>query len=294
MSDLVCVMNAGRIVQLAPPQEVYDHPARLFVADFVGKTNRLSRHRRSRRQQTAPGRRQRLACRSGRPPTAPRRPCSGPKRSACVARRPAKAFRERSPTASSSASCGRICGRCRRARRFARHRRPQRSRQRSRRTRASGSRCASPRRACISSRPEQNRIQEEKGNVHDKASQDNANHRGRTHRRIHAAQARLGHPPPFPRRHRPRPGDGRDGPLGRLLARRPRARTSARRCRSPPGRTTMTRDLRGLHGQDRRRRRSQRLRLERGDAGQAAGRRHRAGICSCRPTTRSRPMPSSA
>ena len=42
MSDLVCVMNAGRIVQMAPPQEVYDRPATLFVADFVGKTNRMS------------------------------------------------------------------------------------------------------------------------------------------------------------------------------------------------------------------------------------------------------------
>jgi spermidine/putrescine transport system ATP-binding protein len=42
MSDLVCVMNAGRIEQMAPPQEVYDRPETLFVADFVGKTNRIS------------------------------------------------------------------------------------------------------------------------------------------------------------------------------------------------------------------------------------------------------------
>ncbi len=41
MSDRVCVMNAGRIVQFASPQEVYDSPADLFVADFVGKTNRV-------------------------------------------------------------------------------------------------------------------------------------------------------------------------------------------------------------------------------------------------------------
>jgi spermidine/putrescine transport system ATP-binding protein len=39
MSDLVCVMNGGRIVQLGPPSEIYDSPADLFVADFVGKTN---------------------------------------------------------------------------------------------------------------------------------------------------------------------------------------------------------------------------------------------------------------
>jgi spermidine/putrescine transport system ATP-binding protein len=42
MSDMVCVMNAGRIVQMAKPQEIYDRPADLFVADFVGKTNRMS------------------------------------------------------------------------------------------------------------------------------------------------------------------------------------------------------------------------------------------------------------
>jgi len=42
MADVVCVMNAGRIRQLGTPQEVYDHPADLFVADFVGKTNRIA------------------------------------------------------------------------------------------------------------------------------------------------------------------------------------------------------------------------------------------------------------
>src|SRR5690606_27884404 len=41
MSDKVCVMNAGRIVQFASPQEIYDRPADLFVADFVGKTNKM-------------------------------------------------------------------------------------------------------------------------------------------------------------------------------------------------------------------------------------------------------------
>ena len=42
MSDLVCVMSAGRIRQFARPQEVYDRPADLFVADFVGKTNKMT------------------------------------------------------------------------------------------------------------------------------------------------------------------------------------------------------------------------------------------------------------
>jgi spermidine/putrescine transport system ATP-binding protein len=41
MSDRVCVMNAGKIVQLASPEEIYAHPANLFVAEFVGKTNRI-------------------------------------------------------------------------------------------------------------------------------------------------------------------------------------------------------------------------------------------------------------
>ena len=41
MADLVCVMSAGRIRQLGAPQEVYDRPADLFVADFVGKMNRF-------------------------------------------------------------------------------------------------------------------------------------------------------------------------------------------------------------------------------------------------------------
>jgi spermidine/putrescine transport system ATP-binding protein len=41
MADVVCVMNAGRIRQLGAPKDVYDRPADLFVADFVGKTNRI-------------------------------------------------------------------------------------------------------------------------------------------------------------------------------------------------------------------------------------------------------------
>ncbi|HEV7255228.1 MAG TPA: ABC transporter ATP-binding protein [Mesorhizobium sp.] len=41
MSDLVCVMNAGAIAQAGAPQEIYDRPESLFVADFVGKTNQF-------------------------------------------------------------------------------------------------------------------------------------------------------------------------------------------------------------------------------------------------------------
>ena len=36
MADTIAIMNQGVIEQLGPPQEVYDRPASVFVADFVG------------------------------------------------------------------------------------------------------------------------------------------------------------------------------------------------------------------------------------------------------------------
>ncbi len=39
MSDRVCVMREGRIVQMGSPRQLYDEPASRYVADFVGKTN---------------------------------------------------------------------------------------------------------------------------------------------------------------------------------------------------------------------------------------------------------------
>ena len=36
LGDRVAVMAEGRIQQLGAPQEVYDHPANLFVAGFIG------------------------------------------------------------------------------------------------------------------------------------------------------------------------------------------------------------------------------------------------------------------
>jgi spermidine/putrescine transport system ATP-binding protein len=42
MSDLIAVMDAGRIVQLGPPREVYDRPRTTFVANFVGVSNLLA------------------------------------------------------------------------------------------------------------------------------------------------------------------------------------------------------------------------------------------------------------
>ena len=41
MSDQIAVMNNGRIDQLASPQEIYDHPATRFVANFIGNANIL-------------------------------------------------------------------------------------------------------------------------------------------------------------------------------------------------------------------------------------------------------------
>jgi spermidine/putrescine transport system ATP-binding protein len=41
MSDRVGVMNGGVIEQVGPPREIYRRPATLFVANFVGASNRL-------------------------------------------------------------------------------------------------------------------------------------------------------------------------------------------------------------------------------------------------------------
>ncbi|WP_437675789.1 ABC transporter ATP-binding protein [Sorangium sp. So ce131] len=41
MSDRIAVMSAGKILQVGSPREIYDHPARRFVADFIGETNFL-------------------------------------------------------------------------------------------------------------------------------------------------------------------------------------------------------------------------------------------------------------
>jgi len=41
MSDRIAVMSAGRVVQCAPPEEVYEHPSEEFVAGFIGISNLL-------------------------------------------------------------------------------------------------------------------------------------------------------------------------------------------------------------------------------------------------------------
>lgn len=41
MSDRIAIMNDGRIIQLDTPVELYESPASLFVADFIGESNFL-------------------------------------------------------------------------------------------------------------------------------------------------------------------------------------------------------------------------------------------------------------
>ena len=36
MGTKIAVMNQGEIQQLASPEEIYHHPANMFVAEFVG------------------------------------------------------------------------------------------------------------------------------------------------------------------------------------------------------------------------------------------------------------------
>ena len=39
MSDRIAVMNQGKVLQIGTPEEIYEHPASLFVADFIGESN---------------------------------------------------------------------------------------------------------------------------------------------------------------------------------------------------------------------------------------------------------------
>ena len=42
MSDRICIMRSGRIVQVGSPRDLYDRPKNRYVADFVGKSNFFS------------------------------------------------------------------------------------------------------------------------------------------------------------------------------------------------------------------------------------------------------------
>lgn len=50
MSDRIAVMNQGKLVQLATPQEIYTRPSGAFVADFIGSSNFLKARMVSRQQ----------------------------------------------------------------------------------------------------------------------------------------------------------------------------------------------------------------------------------------------------
>jgi putative spermidine/putrescine transport system ATP-binding protein len=43
MRDRIAVFNEGRIEQVSPPRELYEHPANEFVAGFVGVSNVIER-----------------------------------------------------------------------------------------------------------------------------------------------------------------------------------------------------------------------------------------------------------
>ena len=62
MSDLIAVMEAGRIVQLGSPREIYFQPRNTFVARFVGTSNWLS----GTMTEAAPGGQGRVTLQDGR------------------------------------------------------------------------------------------------------------------------------------------------------------------------------------------------------------------------------------
>ena len=39
MSDRIGVMDAGKLLQIGTPEEIYEHPVNRFVAEFIGETN---------------------------------------------------------------------------------------------------------------------------------------------------------------------------------------------------------------------------------------------------------------
>ena len=41
MSDMVVVMNRGKVMQIGTPEDIYHNPATAFVAEFLGVTNVL-------------------------------------------------------------------------------------------------------------------------------------------------------------------------------------------------------------------------------------------------------------
>jgi spermidine/putrescine transport system ATP-binding protein len=41
MADRIAIMDKGKVLQVGPPEEIYEYPTTRFVADFIGETNFL-------------------------------------------------------------------------------------------------------------------------------------------------------------------------------------------------------------------------------------------------------------
>lgn len=52
MSDVICVMNQGKVEQIATPEELYEKPVNKFVANFIGEVNLLGGRYRSLNEQS--------------------------------------------------------------------------------------------------------------------------------------------------------------------------------------------------------------------------------------------------
>lgn len=44
MANRIAIMSKGRVLQVGSPEEVYEHPANRFVADFIGNVNLFPGH----------------------------------------------------------------------------------------------------------------------------------------------------------------------------------------------------------------------------------------------------------
>ena len=53
MSDRIAVMSRGRVEQVAAPKDVYEEPATIFVADFLGVSNLMDAQARGRTAKAA-------------------------------------------------------------------------------------------------------------------------------------------------------------------------------------------------------------------------------------------------
>ena len=108
MGDQIVVMKDGRIEQVGSPLELYDEPANVFVAGFIGSPamNPAAGHLAARRERRAPGIRRRHAPRragrrrrrrrpAGAARHAPRAPAARQRRRHPVARGGARAHRRR-------------------------------------------------------------------------------------------------------------------------------------------------------------------------------------------------------